>query len=299
MPATRDDTTIPIDWSQVRSEQVRSRIGDALRDLGRSPDPSPRFWRSLGGERSSEEPRNVLVLADLSECARLFRAASPHAWASSLRTIRPLIVALVRGVRDRDLAAEVDEIARTSGGRFLVCDLGSGSAAETAACVARALAGLDPHAVRDVRYSVEERSLWLEFGDGLEGSLRWDALPIGDRAAALRPETATVADGGASVQVLRADGDVFDIDASSLRALLDDTHARRLAADAGSSAAELGRRLREHRTATGLTQVDLAAKSGLEQALISRLESGRHRPRFDTLEKYAGGLGMTVSDLLR
>lgn len=299
MPTTEDSDTIPIDWSGVLSDDVRSKIDHALREQGRAPAPSSRFWRSLASSHPPEARRNLLVLADLSECARHFRSVQPHLWASSMRTVRPLIVGLVRSNRDRRFVSDVDLMVRSSGGRFFVCELKRGSSAETSDCIVRALAGLDPHAVTDVRFSVEERSLWLEFGDGLEGSLRWDDLPLGPSAAELRPDTATLAEGGASVQVLRANGEVFDIDASSLRAMLDKSHARRLERQAASSRAQLGKRLRDRRVALGVTQSDLAEKSGLDQALISKLESGRHQPRFDTLEKYAKGLGASVAELLR
>ena len=242
---------------------------------------------------------NFLVLADLSECARQFRTVRPYVWASYLRTFRPLIVGLVRNDRDRRFTSDVDEMVRTSGGRLLVCELKAGSTEEAVECLARALAGLDPHAVKDVRYSVEERSLWLEFGDGLEGSLRWDNLPLGDAAPELRPETAIVAAGGSSVEVRRQNGEVFDIDSSSLRAMLDATHAQRLDEQSAESRTQLGRRLRDRRSASGVTQTELAERSGLEQSLISKLESGRHQPRYDTLERYAKGLGISVPDLVR
>jgi DNA-binding XRE family transcriptional regulator len=59
----------------------------------------------------------------------------------------------------------------------------------------------------------------------------------------------------------------------------------------------VGNRIREHREAAGMTQVELAEKSGLPQSHISRLEGRKHSPSRATLEKIAKALGVVVSDL--
>ena len=55
-------------------------------------------------------------------------------------------------------------------------------------------------------------------------------------------------------------------------------------------------KIRELRTNVGLTQVQLAEKSGLPQSHISRLEAGKHSPSFVTLEKIAKALGVDVAE---
>jgi transcriptional regulator with XRE-family HTH domain len=53
------------------------------------------------------------------------------------------------------------------------------------------------------------------------------------------------------------------------------------------------------RAAAGLTQQDLAGRSGLSIALVMALEQGRSdNPRLDTLRKLANGLGCTVAQLV-
>jgi DNA-binding XRE family transcriptional regulator len=56
-------------------------------------------------------------------------------------------------------------------------------------------------------------------------------------------------------------------------------------------------RIRELREAAGLTQVQLAEKSGLPQSHISRLEGRKHSPSRVTLEKLAAALGVSLSAL--
>jgi DNA-binding XRE family transcriptional regulator len=57
-------------------------------------------------------------------------------------------------------------------------------------------------------------------------------------------------------------------------------------------AQELLRHLKASREAAGLTLADLAARCGIEQAALSRLEKGRIRnPTLDTLWRYAAAIG--------
>jgi len=57
--------------------------------------------------------------------------------------------------------------------------------------------------------------------------------------------------------------------------------------------------LKRLRSRAGLTQQELATRSGLSIALIIALEQGkRDNPRLDTLRKLAAGLGCTVGELV-
>ena len=58
-----------------------------------------------------------------------------------------------------------------------------------------------------------------------------------------------------------------------------------------------GAKIKEYREAASMTQLDLAAKSGLPQSHISRLEAGKHSPSQRTLIKIADALGITLRDL--
>jgi len=57
-----------------------------------------------------------------------------------------------------------------------------------------------------------------------------------------------------------------------------------------------GRKIKSLRKKAGLTQDQLAEKSGLPQSHISRLEHGEHSPSRVTLEKIASALGVEVSE---
>lgn len=62
---------------------------------------------------------------------------------------------------------------------------------------------------------------------------------------------------------------------------------------------DLGSALRELREDRGLTQVELAERSGTTDTVISRIENGRiEDPRLSTLDRLAEVLGISLSDFL-
>lgn len=62
---------------------------------------------------------------------------------------------------------------------------------------------------------------------------------------------------------------------------------------------ELGRILSELRQEAGLTQQELADRSGLSTAMISGYEQGKIEPRLITLGKLLNGLGVGLEELGR
>ena len=59
----------------------------------------------------------------------------------------------------------------------------------------------------------------------------------------------------------------------------------------------MGHRLREARGRARLTQAELAARSGVSQAVISMAERGERRPSPPVVEKLARALGVSAQSL--
>jgi transcriptional regulator with XRE-family HTH domain len=57
-------------------------------------------------------------------------------------------------------------------------------------------------------------------------------------------------------------------------------------------------RLREARLRKVLTQEELAQRSGVAEATISRIESGQQEARISTVRKLAAALGLEPSELV-
>jgi len=63
-------------------------------------------------------------------------------------------------------------------------------------------------------------------------------------------------------------------------------------------AEEFQDRLRKAREAKGLSQTDLAARSGLEPSAVSHFETGRRQPSFANLKRLADALAVTIDYLV-
>ena len=296
---TNGSGVLSVDWKGVRSADARRKVRQALSTLTLSLEVRDGCWESLvNGDREDFRGR-LLVIADLSTCAAIFRDSDPHEWRRAIRTVRPYILALVRTRLDERCAELVDDIVLASENRVTVSPLRRSAPGSLRQCLSRAVMGTDPSSIVDVRFSVEAGALWLEFGDGLRAVLNWTDLDLDDLCPPLLPESVIVGEDLDTIQVMRTTGEVFDIDSAAVRGLVDEAYAAHLRRAEAGSAADLGATLRAKRRAARLTQTQLATASNLEQSLISKLENGKHRPLYDTLARYAAGLGIGVAELLR
>ena len=66
-----------------------------------------------------------------------------------------------------------------------------------------------------------------------------------------------------------------------------------------SSGKKLGENLRKLRLKKNMSQVDLANALNVDRAYISNIENGRMNPTLSTLEKLAGALNVSSSELLK
>ncbi len=66
-----------------------------------------------------------------------------------------------------------------------------------------------------------------------------------------------------------------------------------------ASGKKLGENLRKLRLKKNLSQGDLATALEVDRAYISNIENGRMNPTLSTLEKIAGALGISSSELLK
>ncbi|MCA9580541.1 MAG: helix-turn-helix transcriptional regulator [Myxococcales bacterium] len=58
---------------------------------------------------------------------------------------------------------------------------------------------------------------------------------------------------------------------------------------------QLGARLRELRLLAGLTQAELARRTGIHRPNIARVEAGRHTPSLETLSRLATAIGVSTT----
>jgi DNA-binding XRE family transcriptional regulator len=68
--------------------------------------------------------------------------------------------------------------------------------------------------------------------------------------------------------------------------------------DTPMDGARLGARLRSLRLEAGLTQAELARRTGIHRPNIARVEAGRHTPSLETLARLAQAIGVSTSHVL-
>jgi DNA-binding XRE family transcriptional regulator len=154
-------------------------------------------------------------------------------------------------------------------------------------------------------------------------SPRGDALlaVLGDGSATLvsRPAHAdddgaevtgiTISDDASSARVELAGERAFTVEAAQLAARRPDP-APSASSSGGLAAAtqelalssidgtKLGARIRELRLAAGLTQAELARRTGIHRPNIARVEAGRHTPSLETLARLAAAIGVPTTSVL-
>lgn len=60
----------------------------------------------------------------------------------------------------------------------------------------------------------------------------------------------------------------------------------------------IAKRIKQYRKQSGLTQVALAEKVGVDSNTIARIEGCKHQPSRTTVENLAKAFGVTVTDIL-
>ena len=291
------DTTaeIRIDVSAIAKASTRAWIAASIEEVACSRVQHVRFWKRFP-HRPEGLPKNIVVVSDLTGIARSYLTAGQLQWVAGVRKSLPVLVGLLRTKHDTSYAGLVDDIVKRTDGRLWVSD--DMKKENVLRCLGEAMGSIEPHSIIAVRCGSTSDELFVEFGDGLCGFVRLSQLELADIARDLVASSAAVGDEGFSVQMITTGGAEFDIDSASIRSTLDSAYARRLSEQASRVAASVGQAVRNARLRACLTQSELSEMTGIDQALISKLERGVHRPRIDTLRRISAGLDTDLSTIL-
>lgn len=130
---------------------------------------------------------------------------------------------------------------------------------------------------------------------------------MADGDARLHPRPVAAEDDGSKVAEIQVDEGAASATLSltsgaTVRLKADDLHPQ--STDDGSLAEiaidgeRLGARLKQLRLAAGLTQAELARRTGIHRPNIARVEAGRHTPSLETLSRIAGAIGVPTTHVL-
>lgn len=153
---------------------------------------------------------------------------------------------------------------------------------------------------RDARFehlctASDRRELLAVLGDGSVVQVDRPAMP--DDTSEFAIETIRVHEDRARATVQLADGSEIELRATELgRTATSGSSAPAALGDVDG--VRLGQRLRALRLSAGLTQAELARRTGIHRPNIARVEAGRHTPSLETLARLAAAIGVSTTRVL-
>jgi DNA-binding XRE family transcriptional regulator len=136
-----------------------------------------------------------------------------------------------------------------------------------------------------------------------DGSTALLSRPVGSADDGSDIATIRLADDARSAEVELSSGARFTVEASELvpgrSAATNGNHSSAIPATLGDvDGVRLGQRLRQLRLSAGLTQAELARRTGIHRPNIARVEAGRHTPSLETLARLAAAIGVPTTRVL-
>ena len=150
--------------------------------------------------------------------------------------------------------------------------------------------------IRDVRYLVGDDRFLVTFDSGKEYSFARSLLECDDGTDLV---TVRVDKKRYFFHVAQASGNRYEVPWDRVLYEVEESylHFRRRGVRITGHQG-VGRKIRELRKTSGMTQGQLARAAGMMRPNLTRIESGKHRPTIETLEKIAVTLKIPVVDLI-
>jgi DNA-binding XRE family transcriptional regulator len=156
-----------------------------------------------------------------------------------------------------------------------------------------------PRRIDSVRFLSNARAFIVRMDSGRSFALSLRELAGADDSNVVR---CTVARDRSYFRVRQASGNVFEVPWDLVLHHCDPTYEhykdRPTELDDESRALRIGNRVRALRTERGWSVAYLAERSGMMRPNFSRLETGRHVPSLETLERVADALEAPIADLV-
>ncbi len=143
-----------------------------------------------------------------------------------------------------------------------------------------------------IQAQIVKDGIEVRFADGARGVIPWEDLKLSGRPSSIAlPNPYTL------IIVLK-DEETEEIPWDYARHYADPTYQEREERIAHKGQHVLGQRIKRLRLQAGLSQEQLAKRSGISRVTLARIELGEHSPRMDTLRAIARGLGCDVKKFL-
>jgi len=163
---------------------------------------------------------------------------------------------------------------------------------------------LDPAAARTietVRYQSKEDTFFVAFRNGKAYELARRAVEVDDESPVIRQPR--VVHGGAAFEVQQESRNTYEVPWDLVLYHREPSYPYHKGSSSqreaeANRAERIGTRIRQEREARGWSLAELSRRTGIQPPNLSRVESGKHTPSLDTIERVADALGVRVADLV-
>lgn len=294
---------INIDFTEIQKRKSRNSIKKLIEDKGFRFRELYNFWSHFE-ENENDITENTIVFSDLYSLVHHIRNVDREVWTYRVKKNNPYFISIIRNKRDEKVADLIDDLLKISDNRLTVIKATKDFKEikdkrelldELNKIIIR---NFNPDALKKVSFNKVKKSFIVEFNDGVYGEITLHDLDIQDLEDQLLLDSPQISEHGNAVEIFTEDGEIFDIDAAVLKSLISEKTKDQIREQARLTAQNVGDQIKSVRKEKNITQNELSELTNIDQAIISKIETGKHLPRFDTIERIAKGLNVTVSQLL-
>ncbi len=296
--------TVTIDLSDLKEEKSRETVKRLFQEHEIYFKETVDFWSNFE-TTENEISKNTIVFSEFHSFIHHSQSIDALKWAYKVKKMNPYFVAIISGKKDLKFAHLIDDLTKRSGSRITVFnglrlfDTKSHKIRFITEINKIILRNYNPEAIKYVSINKKNRSFLIEFVDGLYGEVTFMDLQIEDIANNLLLNSVQISDLGNAIELFTNYGELFDIDSQVLRLLISRQIKDEIAHQTELTALNVGKKIALVRKSSKLTQVELSKLTDIDQAILSKIETGKHLPRFDTLERIAHGVGVSLTELLQ
>lgn len=295
---------IKIDFTEVKERKSRHSIKSLIENKGFRFKELYDFWGHF--ERNENDiTENVIVFSDLHSLVSHINRMDREGWTYRVKKNNPYFISFIRNERDARVANVIDKLLKLSDNRVTVIETtkhftSSKDKKELLDELNKVIArNYTPDALKKVSYNKSQNSFIVAFNDGVFGEVTLSDLQMEDMTDELLLESSQISEHGNALEVFTKDGEIFDIDALVLKSIISQDSRDEIKRETEITAENIGSRIKSVRENEHITQNKLSELTNIDQAILSKIETGKHLPRLDTIERIAKGLKITIAQLLK
>lgn len=294
---------IKIDLTEVKERKSRNSIKNLIEETGLYFKVFSSFWSHFE-EKENDITRNAIVISDLHSTVYHCKKINQDIWKYKVQKNKPYFISIIRNKRDERVADLIDNLLKISNNRLTVIKSTKHFSQKEdhkelldklQKIIAR---NFNPDALEKVSFNKSKDSFIIEFNDSSFGEISLKDLDIQDLKNELLLDSVQISEQGNAIEIFTKNGEIFDIDAQVLKSFISTKARDQIKNNAELTAQNVGDQIKAARKKKKLTQETLSKQINIDQAIISKIETGKHLPRFDTISRIASGLNLTVSELL-